>query len=283
MTVSSTPPPGWQDLCESSSAVFGTTDWQQVLESSFSCRSVYVSDGRNGAAVTAFKVGPFSVGYLGFPAGGLTGNADVLESILATLETAGRSAGLTCVRVPVSAFAANASFKLTSVSNPETAIADLQQWDLMGVSKNLRRDIRKAERSALSVERTTDYSLGPTLYGMYENQSVNVYLAKLDHDVIGFAVIVYHGSTAYYLHGGATPGARQLSPSDLVLSKAIAAARSAHCKMFNFMASPTDQPTLVRYKEKWGAETRPLRTYTVPLSAAFPLFRAAESLYRMVS
>lgn len=308
-TFSSTPPPGWPDLCESASAVFGSAGWQQTLESSFGCKTLYAFAGNAGAAITVFKAGPFSVGYLGFPVGSVIGRPAVLDPIMSQLAAKKPAPRLTCVRIPVSAFGSGTALEHASVSNPETAIADLQQWDLMGVSKNLRRDIRKAERSGLTVERTTDASHGAVLYGMYESavkhhggslrynatyfsavlelaansERVNVFIAKLDRDIIGFAVIIHHGDTAYYLHGGATAELRQLSPSDLILAEAIASARSAGCSEFSFMASPADQPTLVRYKEKWGAETRTLRTYTVRLSPAYPLFRAAEGLYRLIS
>jgi len=308
-TFSLTPPPGWPDLCESASAVFGSPGWQQALESSFGCKTLYALAGNAGAAITIFRAGPFSVGYLGFPVGGLIGRLAVLDPIMSQLAAKKPAPRLTCVRIAVSAFGSGAALDHASVSNPETAIADLQQWDLMGVSKNLRRDIRKAERSGLTVERTTNASHGVVLYGMYESavkhhggslrynaayfsavlelaaksERVNVFIARLDRDIIGFAVIVHHGDTAYYLHGGATAELRQLSPSDLILAEAIASARSAGCREFSFMASPSDQPTLVRYKEKWGAETRPLRTYTVRLSPAYPLFKAAESLYRLIS
>lgn len=308
-TFSSSPPHNWRELCENSSAIFSSAAWQQVLESSFGCRTVYAYGEGIGAAITVFKAGPFSIGYLGFPAGGILGDSAALNMILAQLAATSPSPGLTCVRVPVSAFAASFDLEHCCVTNPETAITDLQQWNLMGVSKNLRRDIRKAERSNLNVERTTDATHGPALYSMYEsavkhhggslrynaayfsgilelaarNQRVNVFIARLDHDIVGFAVIINHGDTAFYIHGGATAETRQLSPSDLILAEAIAAARSAGCNTFNFMASPADQPTLVRYKEKWGAETRSLKTYSVKLSPAYPFFRAAERLYRLIS
>lgn len=308
-TFSSSPPPGWRESCESSSAVFCSAGWQQVLESSFGCRTVYASGGGVGTAITVFKAGPFSIGYLGFPAGGVIGDPAALNTILAQLAATKPSPGLTCVRVPVSAFTAGFDLEYCSVSNPETAITELQQWNLMGVSKNLRRDIRKAERSDLSIERTIDAAHGPVLYGMYESavkhhggslrynaayfsavlelaardQGVNVFVARLDRNIIGFAVVIKHGDIAFYLHGGSTAETRQLSPSDLILAEAIATARAAGCNTFNFMASPANQPTLVRYKEKWGAETRQLKTYSVKFSHAYPFFKVAERLYRLIS
>lgn len=302
---SSVAPDGWEARCTTSGAVFGCQEWQRLLEASFGCRSIYGWNGENGAAISAFRAGPFTVGYLGFPAGSFIGNAEAHAQMLAELG-AGTSVGLTCVRVPVSPFGADLELLAPCVTNPETAIADLQSWDLVAVSKNLRRDIRKAERSGLEVELSTDQAIGTDLFGMYEaavkhhggslrynseyfrgllamsarNPAVRVYIAKHEECIAGFAVVVLHGQSACYLHGGSAIKFRHLSPSDLILANAITSARSDGMSLFNFMASPADQPTLVRYKEKWGGETRPLRTYTIRLSVAFPLFRVVESLYR---
>lgn len=300
-------PDGWDARCETSGAVFGCSEWQRLLETSFGCRSIYGWNGQDGAAISAFRAGPFTVGYLGFPAGSFIGDSSARAEMLAAID-ARSSVGLTCLRVPVSPFGADLELHAPRVSNPETAIADLQSWDLMAVSKNLRRDIRKAERSGLEIELSTDETIGADLFGMYEtavrhhggslrynrdyfrgllamsarNDAIRVYIARHDGRIAGFAVVVRHGQIACYLHGGSAGEFRHLSPSDLILAKAITSARSDGNSIFNFMASPADQPTLVRYKEKWGGETRPLRTYTLRLSAAFPLFRAIESLYRQI-
>lgn len=304
---SSEVPDGWEACCRTSGAIFGCGDWQRLLESGFGCRSIYAWNGKDGAAISAFNAGPFTVGYLGFPAGSFLGDPEAQATMLASLG-AEKSMGLTCLRVPVSPFEAGRELQAPYVTNPETAIPDLQSWDMMAVSKNLRRDIRKAERSGLEVTLSTDASIGSDLFGMYENavrhhggslrynreyfegllalaarnSAVRVYIATHSKTIAGFAVVVLHGNGAFYLHGGSAGEFRHLSPSDLILAEAISSARSAGKSLFNFMASPADQPTLVRYKEKWGGETRPLRTYTFRISAAFSLFRAVESLYRRI-
>jgi hypothetical protein len=300
-------PDGWEARCATRGALFGCPEWQGLLEASFGCRSIYGWNGEAGAAISAFKAGPFTVGYLGFPAGGFIGDPEAHDQMLTELG-AGASVGLTCLRVPVSLFGTDLELRAPYVTNPETAIADLQSWDLMAVSKNLRRDIRKAERSGLEVDLSTDEAIGTDLFGMYEdavrhhggslrynrdyfrgllamsarNSAIRVYIARHDGSIAGFAVVVLHGHSACYLHGGSAAEFRSLSPSDLILANAITSARADGKSLFNFMASPADQPTLVRYKEKWGGETRPLRTYTIRLSAAFPLFRVIESLYRRI-
>jgi hypothetical protein len=306
---SETAPFGWEAFCQRSNAVFGSTAWQQVLSSSFGTRTLYAWNGQSGGAITVFRAGPFSVGYLGFPAGSIAFDQGLPAAIVRRLREDRCLNGITCIRIPVSDFTSNEDLGFSSVSNPETAISSLQQWDLMEVSKNLRRDLRKAGKSDVVIRQSTDTALGPVIYGIYEstvkhhggslrynctyftailelaeqNSAVQVFIAELSDEVIGFGVVVHHGDAAFYLHGGAAQGSRKLSPSDLILSKAINQAKSNGLRLFNFMASPPDQPTLVRYKEKWGAETRAIKTYTIPVSASYRLFRLAEYLRQFVS
>jgi hypothetical protein len=302
-------PSGWDEFCARESLFFGSAEWLDILESSFGCRSVYAWNGHDGIAISAFAAGPFSVAYIGFPAGCVDAGATSIEDMLAQLSRNRTKARLTCARVIVSGFSDGPRLERPFVSNPETAIADLQAWDLMGVSKNLRRDIRKAARSGLRVREIDDPAHGQFCFELYASTvkrhggslrynreyftsllrlarnggAVRLYLAEMDSSPVGFAVIARHADTAFYLHGGASAGARHLSPSDLILSEAITAEKEAGCRAFNFMASPADQTTLVRYKEKWGGETRTQHTYTIGTSAAYPLFRLAEKLYRILT
>ena len=303
------PPRNWDALCRRTSSVFGSVDWQQLLAASFGCRTVYAFDEAGGAAITLFRAGPFEVGYLGFPTGALVGEAGARWQIVSDFDKTARNARTVCLRVPVSAFAQRESIAAPSVATPETAITDLGSWDLMAVSKKLRRDIRKAGRSGLETSRSIDDSLGPALYGMYRgtvqrhggslrynsryfsglvalaagNPAVRIFTARMDSELVGFAVTVRNGDTSYYLHGGTVPHARQLSPSDLLLADAIADARDTGSTVFDLMSSPVDQPTLVRYKEKWGGETKPQRTYTVRLSPLYPVFNIAEKAYSLIA
>lgn len=302
-------PTGWESYCRRSNIVFGSAAWQQILMNSFGANTLYVWNGQNGVAITVFKAGPFSVGYLGFPAGSIAFEHRLSNVIVSHLQRNRSECGLTCLRIPVSEFADNDVLGFDCASNPETAITALQQWDLSGVSKNLRRDLRKAGKSDVVVRQTSDAALGPVIYDIYEstvrhhggslryncsyfsaildlaaeNPAVHFFIAELAAEVIGFAVVVHHGDAAFYLHGGATLDSRKLSPSDLLLAQAITRAKMSGLSLFNFMASPPDQPTLVRYKEKWGAETRTIRTYTIPMSTTYPLFRFAERIRRSIS
>lgn len=309
-TISEVPPSIWGATCERSAALFHSRDWLVLLEESFNCRPLYAwnAEVASGAALPVFKAGPFRVAYLGFPVGGLLGNALTDAAGLLTLgKNASRNLP-TCVRIPASAFAEPIELPLAYTSNPETAICHLQDWDLASVSKKLWRDVKKAQRSTLSIEEPSGASEGKTLYRIYRktvkhhggalrynegyfsalielasrHPGVRVLTAKYQGAIAGFVVVAIHGRTAYYLHGGMERAYRAQNPSDLLLGESIRAARDDGCEIFNLMSSPVDQPSLVRYKEKWGAETRQHRSYTLPLQPSYRLFRIAERLYRLI-
>ena len=86
--ASTAAPPGWSELCVQGEALFHSEKWLTLLERSFPCSQLYFIDEEQwqGAAITQFRAGPFRIGYLGFPVGGLVGNGQVdsvfLESVL---------------------------------------------------------------------------------------------------------------------------------------------------------------------------------------------------------
>ena len=304
-----TPPDGWDRRCADTGAFFSSPAWQDVLLDGFSTTALYGWDGAGGGAISLFPAGPFRIGYLGFPVGTLLeANESPVEFVqsLAALEPPARPV---CLRIPVSPFAGTADLGLPWTTAPETAIPDLQNWRLDDVSKNLRRDIRRAQRSGLELVAATLPAQGDALFDMYcktverkggsqrytrayfrslvklslHDDRIDVLLAQSGGNIAGFAVTARERTTTYYLHGGANEAYRADSPSDLLLSHAIETARARGFRCFNLMASPATQVGLVRYKEKWGGETRAHRTYTLPLRATYPLFRAAELAYRLFS
>lgn len=305
---SSTRPSCWASLCDANGAFFGSGAWQDLLQKSFDCRTIYAFNSIEGFAITVFRGGPFTVGYLGFPIGGSIGLGDAKLDVVAVLKSAHFGDRPTCVRIPCSTFDQHADLNLPYESNPETIIRNLQSWKLESVTKNLRRDIKKAERSGLVISKPESSGVGADLFKIYShtvskhggvlryNIDYFVELIKLANvdprlsvltathgaEIAGFVVTASHGDTAYYLHGGASAEYRKNSPSDLLLNRAIHDAQQDGRRQYSLMASPPGQPTLVRYKEKWGGTTHELRTYTVALRPSYLLFKIAERAYRMI-
>jgi lysylphosphatidylglycerol synthetase-like protein (DUF2156 family) len=303
-------PAQWDAACQADGALFHSRNWQALLEDSFGCRSLYAwdADENCGAAISVFKAGPFRVGYVGFPAGGMIGNTTPNASNFLAWRNHSSAELPTCVRIAESGFAHSANLPLAHESNPETAICDLQNWDLSSVSKNLRRDVRKAQRSDLSIDRTADESAGPTIFHIYQatvknhggavryneayfsgliklagqRSDLHVLLARHQGEIAGFIIAGSHGKTSYYLHGGTDIAYLRHSPADLLLNEAIHHCRDTGSECFNLMSSPNSQPSLVKYKEKWGGETRLHKTYTLAIKPSYPLFKVAEKLYRLL-
>lgn len=311
LSISQTPPDNWKTFCQTDDALFHSQAWQDLLEKAFKSQTCY---GRNmsadyGMAVSTFPAGPFKIGYLGFPVGGILGKHKLDPGVINEWMLSKSFFNCHCLRIPVSAFEDTEDLALPYKSNPETAIPDLQNWDINQVSKKLRRDIKKVQRGNLTITDALSPADGSDMYSIYKStvkrhsgslryneeyfsSTVNLsgthpglrcMIARSGDRLAGFAIIARHKQTTYYLHGGTAFSLRHLSPSDLLLHEAILWAQKNGSDQFNLMTSLNDQPSLVRYKEKWGAITRPHRTYTLRMQPVLcTSFGIAEWMYNFL-
>lgn len=305
------PPLHWNELCRNHGDLFNTPEWHKVLFEGFGSRSLYGWDeaSSTGVSITVFKAGPFRIGYLGFPVGGAVGNRTISPDMIEALKKTEFPNTIHCLRIPVSAFASNIDLPLPFQMVPETTIENLQEWRSETDSK-LYRDIKKARQSLLRMADATDPLQGGTIFSLYRdtvgrqrgnmrytlnyftelinlaktNSRLRCLLAIKDDIVAGFLVVACHHRSAYYLHAGTQESFKQLCPSDLLLYEAITWAKEQGMECFNMMASPANQPSLVRYKEKWGGVTRQQSTYELTLRPInTTAFKASARLYRGIS
>ena len=291
------PPKWWQELCRQQSMLFSSLEWQMMLEKSFDCRTVYGwnAETETGIVITIFKAGPFRIGYVGFPKGGVLGKHGINEECILAVSKARFPFPLHLLRIPCSSFDKKNVFDLDAVTTPETAIVDLQRWKVSSVPK-LSRYVKRANRSGLKVIDASPVLLqGQNCYRLYKEtirrndgnlrynkdyfnelielshiqSNVRCLLAFLQDELAGFIVIVMHKQTAYYLHGASKVSLRRYCASDRLLFKGIVWAKEMGMNCFNFMASPNDQPSLIRYKEKWGGITRNQYVYELPINPLY--------------
>ncbi|MCH8059865.1 MAG: hypothetical protein IIA11_05325, partial [Proteobacteria bacterium] len=153
IAVSKQAPADWAAMCAAENLLFHSIGWNQLLEASFDVQTQYIWDEATGCggAVTAFSAGPFQLGYLGFPYGGVVGGVRLSDAMLRSWQ-AQRSALLPmAMRIPVSAFAEPVDLQVPYVRTAETAIVDLPSWTIDMTSGNHRRDIKKSMRSDLEI------------------------------------------------------------------------------------------------------------------------------------
>jgi hypothetical protein len=310
-TASATVPQAWSDICADSDALFHSEKWLALLEKSFSCSSLYCLDERQprGAGITQFRAGPFRIGYVGFPVGGLLGGGGPDRDFLESIRQANVDRKPVALRIPVSGFGKPVKLDLPYETTPETAIVDLQSWSLDRVTKNRRRDVNRSLRSGLELVDASDPADAARIYELYratlerhdgslrynaayfselirlaeEQPKLRVLLARTSESITAFTVVALHRSTGYYLHGAFDWLHREHLPAAMLLNEAIEWAKAEGCETFSLMSSPKGQESLVKYKERWGAETREHRTYTLQVKSTYALFRIAERLYRMIS
>lgn len=308
---SNSPPLGWKNTCAVSGNLFQHPEWQNVLHRGFDSETYYVWNlvEQLSFTITVFKAGPFRVGYMGFPvAGTLRGSAT--HSDLAQLRASGFPIDL--LRIPSTAFSPSFEAKYRSIASPETAIVNLSAWNVENIPK-LRRDLKKAQRGLFTVADLSEPDPGTLMFDLYRNTVVSKggklrytqkYFQSLadfsrrtnrlrcigafkDAAFCGYVACALNEDRAYYLHGATALNWKSSGVSDLLICEAIGWAQKNGMKMFNLMASPSNQPSLISYKEKMGGVTRLQHTVEVPFAPLrFQLFKAAvwvHEQYRRVS
>ncbi|MCA9972964.1 MAG: GNAT family N-acetyltransferase [Anaerolineales bacterium] len=306
------PPPSWEAMCQAERSLFHTPAWQSLLKRSLRASPLFVmqSDGAAAFAVTVFSAGPFRVGYVGFPVGGMLHGAPLTAAQLAELRPLLRRQGIDRLRLVISPLAFGEALPYPAVALPETAVTNLPAWDLNQLSSSIRRNVNKARRSGVQLQDAGLPMHGERLFTLYrqtiarhggsvrysaayfrelaslagQEARLRCLLAAVDDQIVSFVCVGLDGATAYYLHGATDMAYQHLRPADLLFAAAITWARDEGMAVYNMLASPADQPSLVRYKEKWGGETAPQQTYDLPVRGGrAALFTWATAVFRTIN
>jgi hypothetical protein len=304
------PDPAYLQACRAHGTFFHSPEWQRVLKMGFGAQPLYGWDSKiqNGGAMTIFKLAFFKIGYLGFPAGGTVTGQPLNDDFLHSLLHAQYTLPLHVIRLTPSPALDRLYLNEKSEKTWETVILDLQNWSLSDLSSSIRRNIGRAQTS-LSVAEARSGSDVDRVYLLYKatiqrhggnlrytrayfneliglcGQSDRLYslLAFFEQELAGFIIVAYNGQTAYYLHGGIAKHLQKYRASDLLFATSIERARDSGMSLFNFMASPLEQKSLVKYKEKWGGETRMQHTFNIRLSKVHGvLFQVLYQCYKFL-
>jgi hypothetical protein len=237
-----------------------------------------------GVAVPVFRRAGMRIGFLGFPVAGADFDVMDVHELAACAAGIASHANLDLVRVAQSQ-CIDGDTKATSI-RPEVWIDDFPEWRLAD-RKRLLKDLAFARRSATDVELADQHFDAAGCFELYastvsrhggqirynveyfhalhrlamSSSSVEFVAAVEGEKVRGFAVLAVHGGVAYYLHGAIDAAGRRQGISDLLLERLLTLGQLAGCARFTFMASPWNQPGLLRYKQKWGGVSGFARVY----------------------
>lgn len=153
-------PASWAKLAAESHSFFSAEGWQDLLAQSFGAKSFRFmdADGNDGFSLQVFRKGPFRIGHLNFPIGGTVRGCPI-KSRLDDLRSAVCSRDIHLLRAQCSGFRDPETWDTTAVSQPETAITQLQQYDPLRIAK-VRRYVARAERFMVKVEQGPDRAAG---------------------------------------------------------------------------------------------------------------------------
>lgn len=168
MYVACNNPASWAKLAAESHSFFSAEGWQNLLAQSFGAKSFRFidPDGNDGFNLQVFSKGPFRIGYLNFPIGG-TVRGYPIKSGIDDLGRAACSRDIHLLRAQSSGFRDSEPWDTTAVSQPETAITQLQEYDPLRIAK-VRRDIARAERFMVKVTQGPDAAPPAMMYGLYK-------------------------------------------------------------------------------------------------------------------
>ena len=166
-----------------------------------------------------------------------------------------------------------------------TALPGADPDQLMDVfTKNGRRDVRRAERRGVTVERYADRlgrvarlhaenidSIGgvpktPDFFAALAKRfdsgdGYDVWVADLDGELVAGLLVLYFGRVAEYFTPAVEPEHRADEPMALILLNAMAHAADRGCAEWNWGGTWSTQDGVYRFKRKWGAQDRPYRYY----------------------
>lgn len=157
----------------------------------------------------------------------------------------------------------------------------------------IQRKIRRAERERLSYEVGVGESLIDRLYRLLQStrarhrlppqpiewfrnvvaclgRNVRIRIASKEGRPVAGILTVSQGKRLVYKYGASDAVWNHLGGTAMLLWEAIKEAKQSGCESLDLGRSDLDNPGLIAFKERWGAERTVLTTWRTPSAAASP-------------
>ena len=294
-----------QFLFENSSCFFNREEWFRVLQEGFKGPAVAYCLEKDGKICLAlpgmiFNFGIVKMFYSNIPYGGFVGDVQLIPPSLALFEKSIRKDGIHLIRI-----GRNFIHELPDLDGYKqemafTHLIDLQGMDeeqlWKGYKKRVRRDIRKAEKSGVSIHEAMNPEEINVLFGLYletmgRNEAYNywtknmlqaiyrdlaqqgratILLAKLKDEILAGIILLFSPETIYYFFAASAQKYLSLCPNDLLVHHAICLTIRKGKRYFDLMTSQKEDVALMNFKEKWGAQKCPFYFYEKSLTTIRP-------------
>lgn len=276
--------------------VFYQSVWSEVLKKGLGGQPLYfyLKDGGEIVAglpgiLLNFKI--FKILYASIPYGNMIGESSYYSAFLQLLEKELRGKGIDQVRLTESPFSESYSPESFKPISAKCTLLDLRGYDKEkiweGYRKNIRRDVRKAQRSGITIRGGDSIEGVNTFYKLYlasmeRNKAMAKYpfkwfeaiheemvergsgaflLAELEHEAIAGAVFIKSSTSTHYFHSGSKYEFLKFCPNELLIHSALEEAIEKGNSFFDFMGSDPLDLSLIQFKEKWGSRSLDIYTY----------------------
>jgi len=276
--------------------IFYQSIWSRVLKEGLGGQPLYfyLKDGGEIVAglpgvLLSFKI--FKILYASIPYGHLIGEKSYYSAILQLLEKEVKRKGIDQVRLTESPFSDSCPPESYKSISAKCTLLDLRGYDeekiWEGYRKNIRRDVRKAQRSGITIRGGGSREDSRIFYKLYltsmeRNRAMAKYplrwfealdefatkkgfgailVAELNGMPIAGVVLIYSSSSTHYFHNGSQYEFLKFCPNELLIHSALEEAVGKGNAFFDFMGSDPGDLSLLQFKEKWGGQTMDLHTY----------------------
>jgi hypothetical protein len=276
--------------------IFYQSVWSQVLEEGLGGQPLYfyLKDGGEIVAglpgvLLSFKI--FKILYASIPYGHLIGEKSYYSAFLQLLEKEFRRKGIDQVRLTESPFSDSYSLESFKALSAKCTLLDLKGFDKKRISEGyrseVRRAIRKAQKNGLYVKGATSTDEVEIFYRLYlssmernrtaakyplrwfnvlykiliEQKEADFLFAKKGDEYAAGVVLIYSQSSNHYLHNGSAEAYLEDRPNDLIVDHIIQQGVKEGKTTLDFMGSNPNDLSLLRFKEKWGSQSKDVFTY----------------------
>lgn len=277
--------------------IFYQSLWSDVLKKGLGGQPLYFYLKEGGEIVAGlpgillnFKI--IKILYASIPYGHFIGERIYFKPFLELLEKEFKKRGIGQVRITESPFAEPFPPETYNTLAARCTLLDLSHLSKEnireGYRSEVRRAVRKAEKNSLFVKRAESkkeveafhrlylssmkrnqamakYPL-TWFYRLYEmlvpRQKADFILAVKPPDRYAAGVCaVYSSSSVHYLHNGSDEAYLESRPNDLIVDYIIQEGVKEGKAVLDFMGSDPNDLSLLRFKEKWGSQSRDIHTY----------------------
>ena len=288
----------WDDFAaQYTDLIFYQSVWGEVLRKGLGGQPLYFYLKEGGEIVAGlpgvlldFKI--FKILYASIPYGNFVGAKEYFDPFMELLDGEIRKKGIHQVRVTESPFLEShrpESFKPLSAKCSLLNLREIGKTKVWETYRSeVRRAIRKAKKGGFSIkplsskgeveifyrlylssmERNRAMAKYPLrwFYALYEilvpQKKADVLFAVKDENEYAAGVVLIDSSTSHhYLHNGSVTAYLEGRPNDLLVDHIIRDGVNRGKAILDFMGSDPEDASLIRFKEKWGSQTRDISTY----------------------